>query len=153
MIAIIQRVTSAQVTVDGSIVGAIGAGLLALMAVHRDDRDEDVAWMASKITSLRIFRRGDKHFEIDVREAGGSVMLVSNFTVAGQTRRGRRPSFDQAAPSELGKTLFDKLVSAVAGMRIPVATGTFGADMHVSLVNDGPATFIIDSRGDATGHP
>jgi D-tyrosyl-tRNA(Tyr) deacylase len=148
MIAVIQRVTSAQVTVDGSIVGSIGPGLVALVAVHRDDGTDDVAWMAGKIVSLRIFRRADKHFDIDVRESGGEVLLVSNFTVAGQTRRGRRPSFDLAAPGELSIDFFDQLVRAVAEMGVKVETGTFGADMQVALVNDGPATFILDSRSE-----
>src|ERR1041385_5469385 len=141
MIAVVQRVTSASVTVAGQTIGSIGHGLAALVAVHRDDGPDDVAWMAGKLASLRIFRRGDKHFDIDVRESGGAILLVSNFTVAGQTRRGRRPSFDLAAPGDVGQTLFAQLVNAVNAAGVTVATGSFGADMQVALVNDGPATF------------
>jgi D-tyrosyl-tRNA(Tyr) deacylase len=146
MIAIIQRVTSASVTVDAAVIGQIGPGLLALVAVHRDDAPSDISWMANKLASLRLFRNGDKHFDIDIRQSGGGILLVSNFTVAGQTRRGRRPSFDQAAPPEMGRKLFDELVQAVKDLEIPVATGLFGADMLVTLANDGPATFIVDSK-------
>jgi D-tyrosyl-tRNA(Tyr) deacylase len=145
MITILQRVLEARVEVNHQTVGSIGPGMLVLAAVHKNDTDADVAWVAGKITSLRIFRRGDKHFDIDIREAGGSVLLVSNFTVAGMTRKGRRPSFDLAAGGELGRKRFDDLVRAVAGQGVPTATGIFGADMKVSLVNDGPVTFILDS--------
>ena len=146
MIAVLQRVTEAQVVVAGEVVGRIGPGLLALVAVHATDAGADVAWTAAKLVSLRIFRNADKHFDVDVRQAGGSVLLVSNFTVAAATRHGRRPSFDAAAPPEKGRELFDALVAAVREQGVPVQTGVFGADMAVSLVNDGPATFIIDSR-------
>ena len=145
MICVVQRVLEARVEVDGRVVGAIGPGMLVLAAVHKDDTDADVAWTAGKIVSLRIFRSGEKHFDIDVKEAGGGVLLVSNFTVAGATRKGRRPSFDLAAAGEMGQRLFDELVSAVGAPGVPTATGVFGAEMKVSLVNDGPATFILDS--------
>ncbi len=146
MIAVIQRVTAAKVEVAGQIVGQIGHGLAVLLSVHRDDTPEDVAWMAGKLTSLRIFRNGDKHFDIDVKEAGGGILLVSNFTVSAATKRGRRPSFDAAAGGEKGQPLFDAVVAAVKTTGVPVATGQFGADMLVTLSNDGPATFIADSR-------
>lgn len=146
VIAVLQRVTEARVVVDGKVVGEIAGGLLALVAVHSDDADADVAWTAAKIVSLRIFRSGDKHFDVDVKQAGGSVLLVSNFTVAARTRHGRRPSFDDAAPPDKGRQLFDALVAAVRGHGVGVETGVFGADMAVSLVNDGPVTVIIDSR-------
>ena len=146
MIAVLQRVTEAQVVVGGDSIGRIGAGLVALVAVHATDTDTDVEWTAAKLVALRIFRSGDKHFDVDVRQAGGSVLLVSNFTVAAATRQGRRPSFDAAAPPEKGRQLFDALVSAVRSQGVVAETGAFGADMAVSLVNDGPATFIIDSR-------
>jgi D-tyrosyl-tRNA(Tyr) deacylase len=146
VIAVVQRVAEAQVVVDGAVVGRIGGGLLALVAVHATDEDADVAWTAAKLVGLRIFRQGDKHFEADVKQAGGSVLLVSNFAVAAETRQGRRPSFIAAAPPEKGRALFDALVEAVRGHGVAVETGVFGADMAVSLVNDGPATVIIDSR-------
>ena len=148
MIAVLQRVTEAQVVVAGQVVGRIGGGLLALAAVHATDTEADVAWTAAKLVGLRIFRNADKHFDVDVRQAGGSVLLVSNFTVAAATRHGRRPSFDAAAPPEKGRELFDALVTAVRAQGGPVQTGVFGADMSVSLANDGPATVIIDSRKD-----
>ena len=146
MIAVLQRVTEAQVVVDGHVVGRIGGGLVALAAVHAADTEADVAWTAAKLVALRIFRSGDKHFDVDVRQAGGSVLLVSNFTVAAQTRHGRRPSFDDAAPPDKGRELFDALVSAVRAQGVAVEAGVFGADMAVSLVNDGPVTVLIDSR-------
>jgi D-tyrosyl-tRNA(Tyr) deacylase len=156
MIAVVQRVTRATVVVNGATasgtggcpraVGEIGAGLLALVAVQADDSADDVCWIANKLATLRIFRNGDKHFDLDVTQVGGSILLVSNFTVAGRTKHGRRPSFDAAAKPDAGKKLFDDLVTAVKSLAIPVATGEFGADMKVSLLNDGPATFIVNSR-------
>lgn len=152
MIAVVQRVTEAKVVVGGAVVGQMGAGMVVLAAVHGDDTSEDVAWMASKLVSLRIFRNGEKHFDFDVRQIGGGVLLVSNFTVAGQTRKGRRPSLDQAASPEMGAKLFEELVAAVRGLGVAVETGVFGADMQVSLVNDGPVTFIVDSREARAGN-
>ena len=146
MIAVLQRVAGAKVEVEGRTVGAIGAGLLALVAVHATDTSADVAWTAAKLAGLRIFRNGDKHFDLDVKQAGGGVLLVSNFTVAAATRHGRRPSFDAAAPPEHGRALFDALVEAVRAQGLTVETGVFGADMSVSLTNDGPVTVLIDSR-------
>ena len=147
MIAVVQRVTEARVAVGGRVVGEIAGGLAALVAVHATDTPADVAWVAGKLVGLRVFRQGGKHFDADVRQAGGGVLLVSNFTVAAATRQGRRPSFDAAAPPEKGRALFDALVEAVRAQGVPVATGEFGADMTVSVVNDGPATFIVDSTG------
>ena len=146
MIAVVQRVIEASVSVDGQVVGRIDRGLVALVAVQRGDTAEDVRWLAGKLLGLRMFRANQKHFELDVRQAGGGVLLVSNFTVAAQTRKGRRPSFDSAAPPESGRELFDALVTAVASAGVPTATGRFGADMQVSLTNDGPVTFILESR-------
>jgi len=151
MIAVLQRVLEAQVAVDGTVVGAIGPGILALVAITQEDGAEDVTWMANKLASIRMFRSGDgeKHFELDVREVKGGILLVSQFTLAGQTRKGRRPSFEKAAAPEMGRKVFDELVKAVAALGIPTQTGQFAADMKVSLVNDGPVTFIIESRSSA----
>jgi D-aminoacyl-tRNA deacylase len=146
VIAVVQRVTEARVVVNGATVGEIGPGLLALVAVQVDDTAEDVKWMAGKLTTLRIFRNGEKHFDFDVQQSGGAVLLVSNFTVAGKTKQGRRPSFDAAAKPEVGRKFLDELVGAVKSLGIKTATGEFGADMTISLVNDGPSTFIVNSK-------
>jgi D-tyrosyl-tRNA(Tyr) deacylase len=146
MIAVVQRVSEARVVVDGQTVGEIGPGLLVLAAVEKDDSPADIEWTANKLVGLRIFRNGDKHFDLDVKQAGGAMLLVSNFTVAAQTRKGRRPSLEGAASPEKGRELFEKFVEAVKGLGVTVATGEFGADMKVSLTNDGPVTFLVRSR-------
>ena len=146
LITVVQRVLSASVVVDGKPVGEIANGLLALVAVHGSDDAQDIAYTANKLTTLRIFRNQDRHFDLDVRAVNGSILLVSNFTVAGETRYGRRPSLDAAASPAVGKQLFDQLVQSVRSSGIPTAIGQFGADMKISLVNDGPVTFLIDSR-------
>src|SRR3954469_12105070 len=145
MISVVQQVTEAQVVVEGRVVGRIAGGLVVLVAVHTADTPDDVAWMAGKLAGMRIFRNGDKHFDVDVKQAAGAVLLVSNFTVAAATRQGRRPSFDAAAPPEKGRELFDALVEAMRALGVPVETGVFGADMTVTIVNDGPVTVLVDS--------
>ena len=147
MIAVVQRVTRGCVTVDDRAVGEIGDGMVALVAVERTDTDAQVKWMADKLVNLRIFRSEDaaKHFERDIKQVGGSILLVSNFTVAASTRKGRRPSLDGAAEPNAGRILFDQLVAAVRALDAQVATGEFGASMLVSIDNDGPATFIVQS--------
>ena len=149
MIAVVQRVSSGRVTVAGLVVGEIGKGLVVLAAVHADDGEADVLWTAGKLVGLRVFPNEDKAFDLDVRGAGGSLLLVSNFTVAAETRKGRRPSLDGAAGPEMARGLFERFVAAVrreAGEGVAVATGEFGADMLVELGNDGPVTFLLDSR-------
>lgn len=156
MIAVVQRVTEASVQVDGEVVGEIGVGLLVLVAIERRDAAADVAWMGNKLAGLRVFRTpdGEKYFELDVRQVGGAVLLVSNFTVAAQTANGRRPSFIEAADPETGRRMFDELVESVAAQGVPVQTGRFQAEMRVSLVNDGPVTVIVQSPKRATaGEP
>jgi D-aminoacyl-tRNA deacylase len=142
MIAVVQRVTGASVVVNGATVGEIGPGLLVLAAVQVNDTPDDVQWTANKLATLRIFRNGEKHFDLDVKQVGGSILLV----IAGKTKHGRRPSFDGAAKPDVGRKLFDELVAAAKSLGISVATGEFGADMNVSLSNDGPATFVINSK-------
>jgi D-tyrosyl-tRNA(Tyr) deacylase len=142
---IVQRVTEAAVTVEGEVVGRIGPGMLVLAAVERGDRLSQVEWTAQKLVGMRIFRSGDKHFEADIRQVGGSMLLVSNFTVAAATRQGRRPSFDDAMEPKDARPIFDQLVETVRGLGIPVETGQFGAMMLVSSTNDGPATFIVET--------
>jgi D-tyrosyl-tRNA(Tyr) deacylase len=145
MIAVVQRVSEARVTVDGRTVGEIGPGLMVLAAVEKNDTTADIEWTASKLVSLRIFRNGDKHFDLDVKQVGGALLLVSNFTVAAETSKGRRPSLQGAAPPEKGRELFDLFVAAVKRLGVEVQTGEFGADMKVSLTNDGPVTFLVQS--------
>ena len=145
MIAVVQRVTRASVTVGEEIVGQIGPGLVALVAVTKDDAESDLKWMARKLTELRIFGNADKHFDLDVRAAGGSILLVSNFTVAGALRQGRRPSFDTAADAEKGAADFATLTQLLRDSGVPVETGRFRADMTVNITNDGPVTLILDS--------
>ena len=149
MITVVQRVSEAKVTVGGEVVGEIGCGLLALAAVVRGDTQRDVEWTAAKLAVLRVFRSDGKHFDKDVKEIGGSILLVSNFTVAASTRLGRRPSLDRAAEPAVAEAVFVRLVEATRAQGVTVATGKFAADMKVSLVNDGPATFILDSSNGA----
>lgn len=150
MIAVIQRVTEASVTVDDRVAGAIDRGMLALVAVHKDDTPADVKWTARKIVGLRLFPNGEKNFDLDVAAIDGGVLLVSNFTVAAATSQGRRPSLDAAADPPKGRELFDQLVIAVRATGVQTATGEFGGDMRVALVNDGPVTLILDSRASRT---
>lgn len=151
MKAVVQRVLEGRVIVDGRTVGEIGPGMVVLAAVEKDDTSVDIDWTAAKLVGLRIFRSDDgaKHFDRDVTQVDGGILLVSNFTVAGETKKGRRPSLERAAPPDRGRELFDAFVAAVrkaAGDQIRVAIGEFGADMKVELVNDGPVTFVVESR-------
>jgi D-tyrosyl-tRNA(Tyr) deacylase len=146
MICVIQRVSEASVSITGQISARIGAGMVVLVSIHATDRDDDVAWTATKLSNLRIFAEGERNFERDVKEIGGSVLLVSNFTVAAETSKGRRPSLGAAASPEIGREKFDQLVAALRALVPDTQTGQFGADMKVSLVNDGPVTFLLDSR-------
>lgn len=146
MIAVVQRVREASVVVGSETVSQIGRGLLALVAICADDTDADVQWMSRKLVGLRLFPQGDKHFDLDVRESGGAILLVSNFTVVAATRQGRRPSFDAAADADKGAKLYAALVDAVRASGVATETGRFQADMQVSLVNDGPVTVIVNSK-------
>lgn len=146
MIAVVQRVTAGRVEVDATVVGEIDRGLVVLAAICRDDGDADLTWMAGKIAGLRVFPSDKGGFDLDVRAIGGGVLLVSNFTVAADTANGRRPSFAPAMSPDAARPMFDRLVEAVRAQGVTVATGTFGADMKVSLVNDGPITLLLNSR-------
>jgi D-tyrosyl-tRNA(Tyr) deacylase len=146
MIGIIQKVKQARVTVDGNTVGEIGVGLTALVAVHSDDTGFDIQWMAQKLATIRIFPAGEKYFDQDIKAIGGSILLISNFTVAADTQSGRRPSLNLAAGPAVAAPLFEQLLAAVKATGIATATGQFGADMQVTLTNDGPVTFVLDSR-------
>ncbi|MDQ2783347.1 MAG: D-aminoacyl-tRNA deacylase [Actinomycetota bacterium] len=141
MRAVLQRVTSASVVVDDEVVGAIDRpGLVALVGVTHEDGPAQAQWLARKIAELRLLRG-----EQSVTEAGAPVLVVSQFTLYGDARKGRRPTWNAAAPGPVAEPLVDLVVSALRERRVEVATGTFGADMALSLVNDGPVTLVIDS--------
>ena len=146
MRAVLQRVREARVRVDGRVVGEIGPGTLALVGVAKDDGPEDVAYLAAKIRDVRIFEDADGKMNLALADAGGSILAVSQFTLYGDMRRGRRPSFDRAAGADAGRLLFDTLVLELRSTGLRVATGVFQAHMEVELVNDGPVTILLDSR-------
>jgi D-tyrosyl-tRNA(Tyr) deacylase len=144
--AVIQRVSRARVLVNGEVVGAIGAGLLALVGVAADDGPADVAYVAGKIRELRVFEDDGGKMNRALADVGGSVLAVSQFTLYGDSRKGRRPSFDRAAPAEAGRVLFDAVVAELRVAGVNVETGAYRAHMQVELVNDGPVTILVDSR-------
>jgi D-aminoacyl-tRNA deacylase len=145
MKAVIQRVRHASVVVDGATVGEIGPGLLVLLGVGRDDTEEDVRYVARKVAELRIFSDADGKFNLALGDTGGSILLVSQFTLYADTRKGRRPSFISAAAPELAQALVERCAQLWREAGIAVETGRFGAHMDVSLLNDGPATIILDT--------
>lgn len=144
MKALIQRVSEASVTVEHAVVGRIGAGILVLLGVEKGDNETAADWLAEKIVTLRIFEDEQGKMNRSLLEAGGSLLVVSQFTLAGNCAKGRRPSFDTAAPPQEGKRLYDYFVEAAKKLAVPVETGIFQADMQVALVNDGPVTFILE---------
>ena len=145
MRAVIQRVTAARVAVGGETVGEIERGLLVLVAVAPGDTDQEAAWLAAKLVDLRIFADQAGKFARSVREIGGAILVVSQFTLYGDLRKGRRPSFSDAAPPELAEQLYDAVIRRIGVLEVPVRQGRFGAAMEVSLTNDGPVTLILDS--------
>jgi D-aminoacyl-tRNA deacylase len=145
MRVIVQRVREARVEVEGHVVGAISGGLLGLAAVEEGDTEAQLAWAAGKLVGLRIFPDETGKMNRSVIDVGGGVLLVSNFTVAGDCRKGRRPSFEGAMKPPEAAAMFDRFVELVRGMGVDVATGSFGASMAVSLVNDGPVTLVIEN--------
>ena len=145
MLAVAQRVHEARVDVGERTVGSIGPGLVALIAVKRGDTGEDAAYVAAKLATLRIFGDDDGRMNRSVQEVGGAVLVVSQFTLYGETRKGRRPSFTQSARPEEAEPLIEAVVSNLRDRGITVACGEFGAMMQLSLVNDGPVTIILDS--------
>lgn len=144
MRVVVQRVSQAQVLVDGAIVGEIDAGMVVLAGFANGDGEEQAAWMARKIAGLRIFTDRDGLMNATLAEVGGRVLAVSQFTLLGDAAKGRRPSFSGAMPSERAAPLFDRFVALLAEHVGPVATGRFGTHMEVRLVNDGPVTLIIE---------
>jgi D-tyrosyl-tRNA(Tyr) deacylase len=148
MRAVVQRVSSASVTVAGEVVGSIGPGLMVLLGVRVDDTQDDVNFTAAKVLGLRVFEDGDGKMNRSLAEVGGAMLVVSQFTLYGDCRKGRRPSFIDAAGPELANALYESFCAEVRGQGITVATGRFQADMQVSLINDGPVTLLVDSRKD-----
>ncbi|WP_324717570.1 D-aminoacyl-tRNA deacylase [Carboxydochorda subterranea] len=146
MRVVVQRVKEARVMLeDGGVVASTGPGLVALVGVEHGDARPDAEWMAEKLAGLRIFEDDRGRLDRSVQEAGGSILLVSNFTVAGECRKGRRPSFERAAAREQARRVMEQLEEAVRRRGIPVATGRFGASMQVMLVNDGPVTLVVET--------
>ena len=146
MRAVIQRVTSARVRVDGRIAGEIGSGLLVLAGVEKGDAAGDVRYIAGKVSDLRIFEDSDGKMNRSLHDVQGSVLVVSQFTLCGDSRRGRRPSFDDAETPVAARALYDDLIAQLRAFNLKVATGEFQAHMKVELVNDGPVTLLLDSR-------
>jgi D-tyrosyl-tRNA(Tyr) deacylase len=145
MRAVLQRVSRARVIVDGSVTGEIGPGLVVLMAVGREDVSANAAAMAEKIVNVRIFADDQGKMNRSVLDTGGTILAVSQFTLYGDARGQRRPSFIQAAPPELGKALYDEFVLALRALGVRVETGVFQAHMSLELTNDGPVTILLDS--------
>ena len=146
MRAVLQRVSRASVTVDGQVVGRIGAGWLVLLGVARGDEETDADKLAAKVAGLRAFEDDAGKMNRDVAEVGGSALVVSQFTLLGDCRAGRRPSFIDAADPGEAERLYLRFAGALRGLGLPVETGTFRADMKVELLNDGPVTLLLDSR-------
>ena len=144
MKAVIQRVSSASVVVEGKTVGEIGRGILVLLGVEKGDDEAKADWLAEKICGLRIFGDAEGKMNLSVQDMGGSLLVVSQFTLAGNCAKGRRPSFDTAAAPDEGRRLYEYFMAAARRTGLPVVTGIFQADMQVSLVNDGPVTFMLE---------
>lgn len=146
MRAVVQRVSRAKVTVDGQVTGEIGQGLLVLLGVGVDDGEADAQTMSEKIANLRIFQDDAGLMNLSVQDIGGGVLLVSQFTLHGDVRKGRRPSFITAAREDVAKPLYERTGALLERLGLPVGYGVFGAHMDVELVNDGPVTILIDTK-------
>jgi D-tyrosyl-tRNA(Tyr) deacylase len=144
--AVIQRVSSASVTVENTVAGRIGNGIMILLGIEKGDAEAQADWLVDKICGLRMFYDDDGKMNRSVIDIGGSLLVVSQFTLAGNCAKGKRPSFDTAAPADEGKRLYEYFVESARRTGIPVETGIFQADMQVALVNDGPVTFILEKR-------
>ena len=146
MKVVIQRVSSASVTVAGEVVGSIDQGMLVLLGVADGDQEEDLQYVLEKTTGLRIFEDDAGKMNLSVVDVGGAMLVVSQFTLLADTRKGKRPGFNAAAPPEIANRFYEQFAALVGQREIEVAMGRFGTNMQVSLVNDGPVTIIIDSR-------
>jgi len=145
MRAVVQRVSRAQVTVNAEVTGKIERGLLVLLGVSREDTEKDADYLAEKIAGLRIFEDENGKMNLDVAAIGGAILVVSQFTLYGDVRRGKRPSFDAAAPPERARHLYGRFVERIRAAGLPCQTGRFQEMMQVELVNDGPVTILLDS--------
>ncbi len=147
MKAVIQRVSQASVTIDGNIKSAIGAGLLVLLGIEEADTAEDITWLSAKIINLRILADENGVMNVSVKDAGGELLLVSQFTLHASTKKGNRPSYIKAARPEFAIPMYEKMIEQLTlDLGKPIKTGVFGADMKLSLLNDGPVTIIMDSK-------
>lgn len=147
MRVVIQRVAHAGVTIDGKTRSRIGPGLLVLLGIEEEDRDEDIEWLSGKIVNLRIFNDNDGVMNIPVKGMGGDILLVSQFTLHASTKKGNRPSYIRAGKPDIAIPLYEKMISRLsADLGRDIQTGEFGADMKVELLNDGPVTILMDSK-------
>jgi D-tyrosyl-tRNA(Tyr) deacylase len=146
MRAVLQRVSRARVVVDGSVVGEIGRGLLVLLGIATGDTPEQARWLADKVVGLRLFSDADGKMNLALADVGGAMLVVSQFTLHGDCRKGRRPSFIEAAAPDVAIPLYEAFINEVRAQGIPTATGRFGAMMQVELINDGPVTLIVDTK-------
>lgn len=146
MRAVLQRVSESSCVVDGEETGSIGLGLMALIGVSDEDDESDAQWIAEKAAGLRIFNDDDGKFNLSLQDVGGSILAISQFTLFGDCRKGRRPSFSDAANPDHANALYERTIEFWRAMDIRVETGVFGAHMHVHLVNEGPVTMLIDSK-------
>ena len=145
MRAVIQRVSSASVTVEKKIIGEIQAGLLVFLGIHHDDGDMELKWISDKISNLRIFEDGGGKMNLSLLDTGGAMLVVSQFTLYGDCRKGRRPGYSAAAPPEQANALYEQFITRIKETGIKTASGTFQAHMEVKLRNDGPVTLLLDS--------
>ncbi|MEY3620094.1 MAG: hypothetical protein RLZZ391_460 [Bacteroidota bacterium] len=147
MRVIIQRVTAASVTVEGQVKGAIQAGLMVLLGIQNEDTQEDIQWIATKLVQLRIFDDAEGVMNLSVKDIGGSILLISQFTLYAATKKGNRPSYIAAAKPEVAIPIYEAMIQQLnQELGTPIATGVFGADMQVTLTNNGPVTIFIDSK-------
>ncbi|MCB5250740.1 MAG: D-aminoacyl-tRNA deacylase [Candidatus Cloacimonadales bacterium] len=144
MKALIQRVSEASVTVDGRIISSIDKGLLVLLGIHHDDKDEHIDWLTSKIINLRIFEDNEGKMNLSLNDINGEILLVSQFTLYANCDRGRRPDFIQSAKPDFANDMYERFAKKLKSIGIPVKLGIFGADMKVALINDGPVTIMLE---------
>ncbi|MBV6643612.1 MAG: D-tyrosyl-tRNA(Tyr) deacylase [Cyclobacteriaceae bacterium] len=146
MIAVVQRVSRASVSISGIIKAQITSGLLILLGIEEEDNQEDISWLAQKLVNLRIFSDDEDKMNLSVKDIQGETLIVSQFTLHASTKKGNRPSFIKAARPETAIPLYEEFITAVSSHGVPVKTGEFGANMQIDLLNDGPVTLIIDTK-------